>query len=100
MIGRVYRWRGRLWRVIVRWRDAGRAGEPYSAVCDECGSIIYPAIDPAKGWVPNCVCTGDPVQFNPGRRQHGTAPRNVLIEDVETGERVVRPFRGLRKVAS
>lgn len=24
--------------------------------------------------------------------------RNVLLEDVETGERIVRPFRGLRKV--
>ena len=24
--------------------------------------------------------------------------RNVLLEDVETGERLVRPFRGLRKV--
>jgi hypothetical protein len=47
MIGRVYRWRGGLWKVLVRWQGSG--------------------------------------------------PRNVLIENVETGERIVRPFRGLRR---
>lgn len=95
MVGRTYCWQGRVWRVIARWRDGGRSGDPYSAVCDECGSILFPAIN-SRGWVPICRCTGDPIEFNPGRRQHGTAPRNVLIEDVETGQRVVRPFRGLR----
>ena len=30
-------------------------------------------------------------------RLKATAPRNVEIEDPETGLRVVRPFRGLRK---
>jgi hypothetical protein len=51
MVGRSYRWRGEIWKVICRW--------------------------------------------------HGTkTPRNVLIENAETGERLVRPFRGLRKLES
>lgn len=33
-------------------------------------------------------------------RWQGRGPRNVLIENVATGERVVRPFRGLRRVRS
>lgn len=32
-------------------------------------------------------------------RWSGKGPRNVLIENVWTGELVVRPFRGLRRVA-
>lgn len=32
-------------------------------------------------------------------RWAGAGPRNILIEDVKTGRRVVRPFRGLRKPA-
>lgn len=31
-------------------------------------------------------------------RWRGRGPRNVLVERVETGERYVRPFRGLRRV--
>lgn len=50
MIGHLYRWRGRVWKLLAR-------GEP----------------------------------FDRGPR------RNVLLEDVESGERTVRPFRGLRR---
>lgn len=35
------------------------------------------------------ICRGEP--FDRGPR------RNVLLEDVESGVRVVRPFRGLRR---
>jgi hypothetical protein len=36
------------------------------------------------------IARGEPFDRDPRR--------NVLIEDGETGERVVRPFRGLRRV--
>lgn len=34
---------------------------------------------------------------DPGERG---GPRNVLLEDIATGHRFVRPFRGLRKIES
>lgn len=42
-----------------------------------------------RGQVWRVICRGEP--FDRGPR------RNVLIENVVTGERVVRPFRGLRR---
>ena len=85
MTGRVYRWRGRLWRVLARWRTPPLAER--TSVCPECGRI-----DHNQGpwsWVCECVPMPD--------ARYRLAVRNVLIEDVETGERVVRPLRGLRR---
>ena len=90
MIGRLYTWRGRTWRVLVRWLYPERA----FMVCGGCGRIrpgrtLEPDLG---GWF--CLGCGAEVLVSKG------TPRNVLIEDIETGERVVRPFRGLRKATA
>ena len=90
MVGRCYRWDGRVWRVIARWQDVpqshGVVAPGATFVCESCG-----AINPPCGSDLLCTCGGQ-------RRARRGAPRNVLIEDVETGHRTVRPFRGLRRV--
>ena len=90
MVGRLYTWRTRTWRVLERWRNApgsfGVVAPAATFVCRDCGTINPPA-DPGL----TCGLCGGWRQVRRG------APRNVLIEDVETGERIVRPFRGLRR---
>jgi hypothetical protein len=112
--GRVYSWRGQRWRVLARWGRPS-VGSPATFACPTCGSwglspegahvgrLMY-----LCGW---CRERGREVFM----RRAGGPPRNVLLERVEaravtvapgcddwlgTGELVVRPFRGLRKVTS
>jgi hypothetical protein len=102
VIGRVYKLRGRWWRVLARWdSNVGRTN-----LCSRCGR-----------WNEPC-CGGL-------RKLLGVGPRNVLLERVEPNswlvthgqaagvigcdqpglyfgvpegaERMVRPFRGLRR---
>ena len=82
MIGRVYTWRGRRWTVLARWRPIP-LGER-TMICPGCGLVL----DRPSIWC-SCVPMPDSYLFAAG-------PRNVLIED-EDGNRVVRPFRGLRR---
>jgi len=70
MVGRVYRWRGETWRVVVRW--AGRA--PRNVLIER---------------VEACYRDEDCAMYACSCRNTGWRP---------VGERVVRPFRGLRKV--
>ena len=86
MVGREYRWHGRVWRVIARWAPPA----PDKTFVTREGEIIISRA--RQVWSPypsHARCVG-----------YGQGPRNVLLEDVETGERVVRPFRGLRKAAA
>lgn len=85
MVGRTYQWDGRVWRVIARWRTPPLAER--TAVCPGCGLILG-----ETGPLIFCDCV--PMLDASCR----LAVRNVLIEDTTTGRRVVRPFRGLRRV--
>jgi hypothetical protein len=90
VIGRLYTWRGRTWRVLTRWLYPERA----FMVCSGCGRMQPGCtLEPDLGGF-FCLTCGSLVLVRRG------CPRNVLIEDVETGERVVRPFRGLRRAAA
>lgn len=84
MVGRSYVWRGRVWRVIARWRHVPALER--TCLCPGCGLVLEPA-------GPALFCDCVPM---PDTQVLGVI-RNVLIEDVQTGERVVRPFRGLRR---
>jgi hypothetical protein len=112
MVGREYTWAGRRWRVIERWR-APQQGEPYTFVATCCGHAVSTAVisdprtfDDYLGEDSYCgSCGAQWTESRPAGHvcldgwQPGGRPvmRNVLIEDTQTGERVVRPFRGLRK---
>lgn len=87
MVGRVYRWRGETWRVLARWRTP--EGHERWGVCPGCGLLL----GPTGPIFCHCVPMPDAVYFN-------SAPRNVLLENVTTGRRTVRPFRGLRRAAA
>lgn len=92
MVGRLYTWQGRTWKVICRWRNApqsfGVIAPGATFVCRDCGTINPPS-EPGL----TCgLCGG-------WRQRRAGAPRNVLLADVDTGSRIVRPFRGLRRAA-
>ena len=103
VIGRLYTWRGAVWLLLVRW-----AGPPHTAAewrCDACGRIR--GAHPGRGAVPHLCFGGELRQM----RRVGGPVRNVLLERLDyagveelgivpwirTGDRVVRPFRGLRR---
>ena len=112
MVGQCYTWRGRPWRVITRWRTLD-ASDPELFVAQCCGHIAV--LDVIQGTSPLDETLGDDsycgscgerwtesrpaghVSVNGWQPGGRASVRNVLIEDVESGERVVRPFRGLRK---
>lgn len=118
MVGRTYRLAGRRVKVIARWRDGGLPPDQRAYGCDGCGRVHAPG----RTFVGGCDCgmgqacyaTWGPVvlagtvdernswHVPAGQlvwwRERMRAPRNVLLEDVETGERIVRPFRGLRRL--
>jgi hypothetical protein len=111
MIGREYSWQGRRWRVVCRWRAATK-NDPYTFAAPCCGHLLTSPNaadycgDETLGDESYCgSCGAMWTEHRPaghhsvdGWRPGGRPViRNVLIEDVETGERVVRPFRGLRR---
>ena len=84
MVGREYTWAGRRWRVLCRWRTPALTERSWA--CPGCGHIVTD-----KGsWACECVPMPD-IDWSP------RVVRNVLIQDVVSGELVTRPFRGLRK---
>lgn len=121
MVGRLYTWRGQTWRVLERWGRPG-VGSPVTFVCPVCGACGQSAEGVLVGrliyrcaW---CHEHGREVFM----RRAGGPPRNVLLERVVLvgavagapgsglwvspgsvlapgvpAERVVRPFRGLRR---
>lgn len=107
MVGRCYRWDDRVWRVLARWAPPreceletlvchGHPDEPYG-----CGRIL--TVNPRDERPYTCSCSEaealtDWHPLNTTWRATLGGPRNVLLEDIETGARTVRPFRGLRKV--
>lgn len=119
MVGREYTWRGRRWRVVARWRTP-QLDQAVTVVAPCCGHVEVVTETTAAGWSAawermgdvtigeDSYCGACGAMWIPGtdtghRPMNGWQPggrptiRNVLIEDVETGERVVRPFRGLRR---
>ena len=85
------------WRVVLRWAKPSHQ----THVCGVCGDIRELPRSARGVWAAEHV-HGRDLPLRDGvftHRRLGDGPRNVLIEDVETGERVVRPFRGLRKPA-
>ena len=87
MVGREYEWAGRRWRVLARWAPPAAMRTwvfPDGETVVSRGVRAMLRFDREGSTAARCV-------------GGGAGPRNVLIEDVVTGERVVRPFRGLRK---
>lgn len=88
MIGRVYRWRGELWRVVAR-------GDPFDR-----GPRRNVLIERLVPWL-DVVERGTVATLSAGWLvcRAGRFPLVRVGERgfVPTGERVVRPFRGLRR---
>ena len=110
MIGRVYRWRDEHWRVLARWKTLN-AQDSYTFVAPCCGHVLLSSLaadpDEIVGEDSYCGSCGEmwTERHSAGHHclngwQPGGRPvvRNVLIENAVTGERVTRPFRGLRKI--
>lgn len=97
MIGRVYRWRGELWRVLARWLPPGECRPTF--VCPTCGNVTLAGRGAVGQWGSCCIPSSEWRTGQYTHRRIAGGPRNVLIENVTTGVRVVRPSRGLRKVS-
>jgi hypothetical protein len=113
-LGRRYRRQSpRRLRVIRAARSVSAVGWPTSrtlttTACDQCGAIDV------RGDGLVLVDRGDYLYGDEGRcgscnlnaaptrgwlEELGDGPRNVLVEDLDTAERFVRPFRGLTRTA-
>jgi hypothetical protein len=83
-----------------------RPGTLITTACDRChaidvrttGLVVVDRADYVLGDDGRCgACHLPPSPYRGYLEEIGTGPRNALVEDLETGERYVRPFRGLQR---